>query len=1547
MRRIFLIAIIILVLGLIGGGAALLVNYNSAPKVLMRANIALSSGLHAEALQQAEKYIQKSPDDFQGYFIKGRAANRLGRYADARQALNKALRLQPDNVDIQLEIAAVYSLEAQPVTLLQNRAPTIAQHQNTLNLLNEAAQVISRIQPKNDADRLAVLQSQGLNLAEISRTKAACARLLQAEAARLRDSAPEAADQKQQQADQYRNQADADADEAIRTLTALIRDDNQNPAAATLVELCLDSDDAETLHTARKLIMDQPSPPALAAALLLRADLKQSLDETDPQQRSKRVAEIAATLDQVIQRHPDNLHILLARAEAAMLMTDWETARRMVDKVLEIDAAHREGRLLLGQVLINTRQFVEAEKILRTLATEARQSAVVHFFYARAARGAGFHELAMSSMRTAIELQPDYLAPRLYVIERLLESNRPDLAFTEAEQARRFHPNQPQAIQAFLKAAIQLDRQDAARDLLQQLQDQETLTPEMMRVIAYGYSHLDNNKANAEALAALARRSPSSLNGQLARALALDLDGRRDEAIDVLQKSCRQFPTAAEPRVYLAKMHIAQRSPMQAAELLREALAINPDDIETRLTLARLHYQNGMLNDCRLECDEILRRAPQNVNAAILVNQLRIIRNEPIDIDTLQADGDRRRLGVALAQAYLVADQPQKAIEVCLAELEKKPDIRARQLLALAYRQTGRTDKCIQQWAEMLCDDPDDVSIYMQLLQLYLHENSIRQAEELLAQTPGAHDYLVRFTLAWHHSRSARHDLAARYYSAAIATTGIPDELADRARLWRARSLAALRDYDRALTDLRSLAQKPLWRKSASFARAQVLVAAGRHDEAATILTELAENALKDDDRPLLRNIVEFHAQAGRIQQALDLCDRMNSATDSSDISTLLLKAAVLSLDGRMDEAVELHKQARDMQPGNLNVHRLLALSLELSNHPDQAIQCLNRMRQLGDSADATATLELGRLYSRRGLQQAALDEFQKLAAAGHDDPQLRLSVAQALGILGQKEQAQSQLRTITRHSRYYLQAQMLIAKMTDDLTRRAEILDQLAKLYPTSTQLLAQQVATLLLNDQPDEALKRLRTFAGDATAGDATDNTDGGDTTAITTAANNGDDDAGGKGSRIVPGEIARLVVQRLIEKNLNQQAAQLAVEMFDTTRQDQWRRLACVLLAETDRTRAEEMLPNVDRAELLDCLIGLWLQGRHADKAAEWNQRISAAGAPIERLALHDRLLIALAAGNVNQARRLTREAPQLPIVIDPLNELIDHTEKNGPDEAAELLGARLARLMYLTPLDVTRAMNVLRQRPQSLIAAEMIAVGNAQLPDIRQAHALARPTDSTAARRLQAIILQADGKPRQAADLLGKLAQENQNYTLLQYQQAKTLEKAGWHKEAVAIYRSIAARDSRLPQAANDAAYLICLLHHDSPDDLAEARKLIDAAIAAGLAAQPQQPDTGRTQTRIAPALLDTRGWIACLQNDGPAALNDLRTAIRGLPENAQVHAHVAYAEARWGNPQLAQLHAQTAIDLAAQDKQANQDDLIGNHAATVARQTLARLEESHQ
>lgn len=1541
MRRIFLIAIILLVLGLIGGSAALLINYNSAPKVLMRANIALSSGLHAEALQQAEKYILKRPDDFQGYFIKGRAANRLGRYADARQALNKALQLQPDNVDIQLEIAAVYSLEAQPVTLLQTSAPTIAQYQTTLNLLGEAAQVISRIQPKNDADRLAVLQSQGLNLAEISRTKAACARLFLADATRLRDSAPEAAGQKQQQADQYRNQADTDAAEAIRTLTALIRDDNQNPAAATLVELCLDSDDAEALQAARKLIMDQPSPPALAAALLLRADLKQSLDETDPQQRSKRVAEIAATLDQVIQRHADNLHILLARAEAAMLMTDWETARRMIDKVLALDATHREGRMLLGQVLINTRQFVEAEKILRTLATEARQSAAVHYFYARAARGAGFHELAMSSMRTAIELQPDYLAPRLYVIERLLESNRPDLAFTEAEQARRFHPNQPQAIQAFLKAAIQLDRQDAARDLLQQLQDQETLTPEMMRVIAYGYSHLDNNHANAEALAALARRSPSSLNGQLARALALDLDSRRGEAIDVLQKSCRQFPNAAEPRVYLAKMYIAQRSPMQAAELLREALAINPDDIESRLTLARLHYQNGMLNDCRLECDEILRRAPQNVNAAILLNQLRIIRNEPIDIDTLQADGDGRRMGVALAQAYLMADQPQKAIEVCLAELEKKPDIRARQLLALAYRQTGRTDKCIQQWAEMLRDDPDDVSIYMQLLQLYLHDNSIRQAEELLAQIPGARDYLVRFTLAWHHSRVARHDLAARYYSAAIATAGMPDELADRARLWRARSFAALRDYDRALTDLRSLAQKPLWRKSASFAHAQVLVAAGRHDEAATMLAELAENALKDDDRPLLRNIVEFHAQAGRIGQALDLCDRMNSAADSSDISTLLLKAAVLGLARRMDEVVELHKQARDMQPGNLNVHRLLALSLELSNHPDQAIQCLNQMRQLGDSAAATATLELGRLYTRRGLQQAALDEFRKLADAGHDDPQLRLSVAQALGVLGQKEQAQSQLQTITRHSRYYLQAQMLIAKMTDNLTRRAEILDQLAQLYPASTQLLAQQVATLLLNDQPDKALKRLRTFAVDATAG-ADDNTGDDNSTDAT-----GDDAGGGQGSRIVPGEIARLVVQRLIEKNLNQQAAQLAVEMFDKTRQNQWRRLSCVLLAETDRTRAEEMLPQVDRAELLDCLIGLWLQGRHADKAAEWNQRISAAGAPIERLSLHDRLLIALAAGNVNQARRLTREAPQLPIVIDPLNELIDHTEKNGPDEAAELLGARLAKLMYLTPLDVTRAMDVLRRRPQSLIAAEMIAVGNAQLADIRQAHALVRPADSAAARRLQAVILQADGKPRQAAGLLGKLAQENQNYPLLQYQQAKTLEKAGWHQEAVAIYRSIAAHDSRLPQAANDAAYLICLLHHDNPDDLAEARKLIDAAIAASLAAQPQQSDNDRNQAGIEPALLDTRGWIACLQGDGSAALNDLRTAIRGLPENAQVHAHVAHAELRWGDPQLAQLHAQAAIDLAAQNKQADQDDLIGNHAAAVARQTLARLEESHQ
>ncbi len=1511
MRRIVLIGIIILVIGLLGGGVFLLLNYNSAPRVLTRASIALRNGLYADALGQAEIYISKRPNEMEGYFIKGRAANRLGRFTEAREALAKAKELDPEHVGIQLEMASSYSLQAQPLTLMAVRMPTAAQYTEGISLLQQANGVIRDISTDDPEEQLDVQQALGLNLADISRMNELLARLIDQEVARI-VSATEAAEAKRREAEAVRAQAAAAAKQAIDILTAILRHDNQRAAAAsTLVELCLDRQDTQALAEARKLIMDQQRPPALAAALLMREDLRLSFNEPTEATRQQRVEQIAQQLDQVLEQHPNHARTRLARAEVAMLQNDWELARKMISSVIEQDPSLQEARLLWGQVLLNQKDYVAAEEALRTLTTESRGYAPVHYYYALAARGAGYQGVASESMRRAIEIQPDYIEPRVFLVNRLLETDRAGMAFTEAEQAYRINKDDPRVVNIYVKSAIASNRPEAAREVLQQLRDQPQLNADMLRVMAHGYGLLGDEDGNAAALQTLAERDPSSLNGHLAKALAHNLAGDVNEAIAALQEACRKFPLEAEPRTYLARIYSGQNRIMQAMEMLNEALRLDQDNVENRLMLARLYFRNGMLPECGNACQELLRRMPDNSEATILANQVRIMLNQPIDIAAIEAGPAEGHMGVALAQAYLAADQPEKAVEVALAELKKNPtEVNARQLLALAYFQMGQHDKCAKEWQQLLKENPDDLSKYMQLLLANSQQHGFEQAAVKLQQAEGAKPELVSLCLGWYHTERGHHGEAARHYTAAINTPGVDEDLTNRAILWRARAFNALGDQGRALADLRQLAQKPLWQKGAKLAMAQVLHASRRTDQALKVLAELTDAVVADNDRPLLRGMAEFYTQIGHADKALELCDRVESQS-KADLNVLLLKGAVLTAARRSDESIALYRRARDMQPGNQQTWQLLALALDAANKPDEARQVLLDMQNLGESAAAVATLELGRLYSRRGLQTAAISEYKRLIAAGHKDPQLHLVAGQSLALLGQKEEARRQLKQVPTHSRQYNLAQQMLADLAASPEEKLRLLDQLDEHRPGQPRVLAQQINALFELNRGDQAVKRLNAYLDD--------------------------------GRRGLPNEVARMVVQRLLEADNQQAATNVALDMTKRTALPDWRRLSICLLGDADADRAAELLPPPEKAEVLDCMLALWLKGRQPQEARKWAERLSVLQAIDNRLGLHDQLLVAIVSGEQDRASRLANLANQPPFVSEPLRELYERSVTDGPGEAANLLGARLARLMYLQPLDAKRAMAVLRSRPGALLAAELIVGGSSDMALVRRALSTVQPGESMVARRMQAVVLEAEGKQQQAAQLLAQVAQENDNHTLLLYQQGKTLEKAGLHDEAIAVYRRIVSQDASAIHAANDAAYLMTLRQQSNADELVEARRMIDSAIAAMVQSQPQ---TSSRAAQDAPALLDTRGWISFLQGDSSQALIDLRRAVRGLPENANVHAHVAMAEAKAGCPMMARMHVQAALDLAskaAEQKDGTADEADLNHAVDLARQALVLLE----
>lgn len=89
-----------------------------------------------EAVTQLEAALERNPDEVEGWRLLGRSYLNLERYADARKAFDRALKLAPDDADVLVEAAQarLYAdprkqLDADGVKLLQRALELQPQHQ--------------------------------------------------------------------------------------------------------------------------------------------------------------------------------------------------------------------------------------------------------------------------------------------------------------------------------------------------------------------------------------------------------------------------------------------------------------------------------------------------------------------------------------------------------------------------------------------------------------------------------------------------------------------------------------------------------------------------------------------------------------------------------------------------------------------------------------------------------------------------------------------------------------------------------------------------------------------------------------------------------------------------------------------------------------------------------------------------------------------------------------------------------------------------------------------------------------------------------------------------------------------------------------------------------------------------------------------------------------------------------------------------------------------------------------------------------------------------
>jgi len=1552
-RRIILIGIIVVVLGVVVGSVAWLYRRGTGPRLLARAQVAMRAGQFEKALKLARTYAGQHPDEWAGYYYQGRALSRLGKYADARKVFRRAAKFAPKKeASIRMALATTYFLPARRVTLSRDPNVQVPALQQAVSDLVGACHILTGIAKISDAKPADVLvldergEIVGLNYGKLDKALDEIRRRLEGEADIASDNPADVLDAREQigvnqlqigvaldaiawrferQAEIAGTAGDEDTREsklaesqaarktakqarkqtAATLLYVVQRDPARGVAAHTLVGLCLKEEDFKTLAKARKAIESLEAPPAVAALLLTMHDLKTSTEPVGSAAYREKVQQTCQRLDTLVARHPKEVKLKLARAELAMRLADADTAERLVAEVLKADPQQPDARLMRGELLLFRNKAVQAERELFSLKDRYKESAKVLYAYARAADATGRKGMAETAMREVTKLDPTHAGARMFLAEHLLRGGYYDEALRDAQALYDAHPDDPRAVRLFVRAAVKKELTAKAQKALEKaLAGDPSLG--MLLAVAEGYAILGDSDEAKRIAKQTADSKPDTLEAKLAVVRARRMTGRLAEAGKMLQEEMDRNPDEGRIRFELAHLYRDTGRSLQAIEQFREAVRLNEGNMAYRLELAWALFNAGNVEESKAVLDPI---DPNYAEANLLRMNIRMALGEKISPEELpERIGTGARGGLPLAMACMRNGRLEECVKLCLAELKKDPGSRgATLLLAHAYAAMGETLKSVQQWRSLIKISPRRHFAYRRLAEYYSRDNTPEKVGARLREITGALPHMADLTVGWLLERMQLYAKAAEAYAALAARPDAPEDIQCRARLQRAYNLARLGREDAAIIELNALGRNKAWHEVALHAKVGLLFTAKRPAEADGVMTDLVDGAVKDDDTPMMMRLVRLYAQIEQPDKALALCEKVAQQVPN-DARPHLLRAEVLAQAGRLAETVPSYEKAIACQPGDFGLYRALSRTHDALQEPDKALKALGGMAEVDKTGRAAMLFEQGILLATWGLHAQAVDRFEQLAKLGYaSSPRLQLNLGRAFASLGRKDRARQLLGQVRPYARDYVAARQIMASLAETTDDKLRALDALDRAKPNLPSVLTQRMVIFLDADRPADAVKAFRTFVAQRPKDQA------------------------------LPVAGARLAFQTMLRSGDRAGATDLILRMAKENPSPRWRRLAILMTLDAKPAEAASRLGPAAGADFHDAVLGLIIARKTGADAAEWLGRIDAIEADLKRLAPSRTLppayglLIAVATKRQAKARaELARFGKAAPVFKGVATTFVDAAAKDpakAQATAIALLTATLALDLRVPDLARAWAMELLKAQPTCRWAAGVIVRSRADVAARRKALGLLKPPDCALAHMIRAGVLKEEGQFAAAADAYGQAAQAEKGNLSIALDQAMALEKAGQADEAIALYLKV-WRGLKNPVAANNAAYMLSRRHAKDRAKLAEALALADEAVKAA----PQMP-----------AFRDTKGWIAYLLGRHELACEEIQRAVRRLPDSAEVHCHLGLARLAAKQEQMGRWHLAAAVDIADK-KKARGEKITPAEAESVAtaRQRLAKM-----
>lgn len=376
---------------------------------------------------------------------------------------------------------------------------------------------------------------------------------------------------------------------------------------------------------------------------------------------SRKSPHAAMVMEQALSVWPDDISLNLLYAEALMEKGSPELGVKLMREYLKKHPESVDARMELALLLVKSKQYPEAEKLLNSV-TGKQRTPLVDYYHARALIGMDRPNEAVTYLQRAIKDMPDFveaMAELAFIYEQ-----KPDLKAARGmyEKLLKLNFSTQDVLLRLVNISLRMGQPEKALKYMQQgpdstpfrltvasmfMDSRHFLQAESLlkQIVAQGDAPMDVYLLLAE-LAYDQRRdldlafswldkipatSKASVRGEMLRVQLLTEAGRDAEALGTVRKAAQANPDSSELVEVEVRLLARQKQMKQALETAQKAAKRWPNNAEMCFLLGSLQDETGDKKAAFKTMEQLLALHPDNYQALNYVGYTLAEENRDLD----------------------------------------------------------------------------------------------------------------------------------------------------------------------------------------------------------------------------------------------------------------------------------------------------------------------------------------------------------------------------------------------------------------------------------------------------------------------------------------------------------------------------------------------------------------------------------------------------------------------------------------------------------------------------------------------------------------------------------------------------------------------------------------------------------------------------------------------------------------------------------------------------------------------------------------------------